>query len=77
VAGAGREGEHQHDAEEKVANQANELDESEPELGLAKGFDTQQLEAEECKLERWSWSANVSRTSLFIMRVANLNSAGN
>jgi hypothetical protein len=43
-------GVNQHDAEEEVGDQADDFDQRQPELGLSKGFDTQQLEAQEREL---------------------------
>jgi hypothetical protein len=43
-------GENQHDAKEEIGNQADNLDQSQPELGFSECFDAQQLESEEEEL---------------------------
>jgi hypothetical protein len=45
---------HSHDGEQEVGDEANKLDESEPELGLTKRLDTKKLETKECELQRVS-----------------------
>lgn len=41
---------HSHNGEDEVCKETDELDQSEPELGLAKGLDTKELEGQERKL---------------------------
>jgi hypothetical protein len=41
-----------HNAKQEVGDQTNDLDERQPELGLSKRLDTQQLKPQERKLPR-------------------------